>query len=151
MKVAVACDHAGFELKETVLEAIKTAGHEPVDCGTSDCSRVDFPDFAAKACSLIKNGQAQRAVLICGSGIGMCIAANKINGMYACVCHDAYSARQGVEHDNMNVLCLGALVIGKELAAVLVKEFLAAWYFNTGNYKKRVDKILKLEKDFEIH
>ena len=105
MKVAIACDHAGFTLKETVLHTIKTLGHEPIDCGTVDCNRVDFPDFAAKACALIKSGQAQRAILICGSGIGMCIAANKINGIYACVCHDAYSARQGVEHDNMNALC----------------------------------------------
>ena len=148
MKVAVACDHAGFELKETVLRAVKALGHKPIDCGTAVCRRVDFPDFAAKACALVKSGKAQRAILICGSGIGMCIAANKISGIYACVCHDAYSARQGVEHDNMNALCLGALVIGKELAGVLVKEFLAAQYFNTGNYKKRVDKIIALEKDF---
>ena len=148
MKIAVACDHAGLELKETVLNTLKTLKHKSIDCGTSDCNRVDFPDFAAKACALVKSGKAQRAILICGSGIGMCIAANKIKGIYACVCHDAYSARQGVEHDNMNVLCLGALVVGKELAAVLIKEFLAARYFNTGNYKKRVNKIIALEKDF---
>ena len=148
MKVAVACDHAGFELKATVLQTLKQLGHEPIDCGTSDCERVDFPDFAAKAATLLTGGQADRAVLICGSGIGMCIAANKVRGVYACVCHDAYSARQGVEHDNMNALCLGALVIGKELAAVLVKEFLAAQYFNSGNYKKRVDKIQALEVKF---
>ena len=148
MKVAIACDHAGFELKETVLQAVKALGHEVVDCGTSGCERVDFPDFAAKATAVLTTGQADRAILICGSGIGMCIAANKVRGIYACVCHDAYSARQGVEHDNMNVLCLGALVIGKELAAVLVKEFLAARYFNSGNYKKRVDKIQALEVKF---
>lgn len=148
MKVAVACDHAGFELKETVLNTIKELGHETVDCGTCDCERVDFPDYAAKAATLLTTGQVQRAVLICGSGIGMCIAANKVRGVYACVCHDAYSARQGVEHDDMNALCLGALVIGKELAAVLVKEFLAAQYFNRGNYKKRVEKIHALEVKF---
>ena len=145
MKIAVACDHAGFTLKETVLETVQSLGHEAIDCGTGNTDRVDFPDFAAKAAALLQQHQADRAVLICGSGIGMCIAANKLPGIYACVCHDAYSARQGVEHDNMNALCLGALVIGKELAAVLVKEFLAAQYFNTGNYKKRVDKILALE------
>jgi len=145
MKIAVACDHAGFALKETVLETIQSLGHEPIDCGTHNTERVDFPDFAAKACALVQQHQAERAVLICGSGIGMCIAANKLPAIYACVCHDTYSARQGVEHDNMNALCLGALVIGKELATVLVKEFLAAQYFNTGNYKKRVDKILALE------
>lgn len=149
MKLAVACDHAGYELKETVLHTLQELGLETIDCGTNDCERVDFPDYAAKAASLVASGQADRAVLICGSGIGMCIAANKIPGIYACVCHDAYSARQGVEHDNMNVLCLGALVIGKELAAVLVKEFVAANYFNNGNYKIRVDKILALEKTFK--
>ncbi|MBO7237934.1 MAG: ribose 5-phosphate isomerase B [Elusimicrobiaceae bacterium] len=148
MKVAVACDHAGFGLKETVVKTIKELGHKVVDCGTCGCERVDFPDFAAKAAQLLVKKKADRAVLICGSGIGMCIAANKVHGVYACVCHDAYSARQGVEHDNMNALCLGALVIGKELAAVLIKEFLAARYFNRGNYKKRVDKIQALEVKF---
>ncbi len=148
MKVAVACDHAGFELKDTVLKAIKNLGHQAIDCGTDNIRRVDFPDYAAKAAKLLTDRQADRAVLICGSGIGMCIAANKIHGIYASVCHDAYSARQGVEHDNMNVLCLGALVIGKELAPVLIKEFLAAQYFNRGNYKKRVEKIQALEVEF---
>ena len=148
MKVAVGCDHAGFALKETVLKTVKSLGHKVIDCGTCGCERVDFPDFAAKAAELLTTGKADRAVLICGSGIGMCIAANKVCGVYACVCHDAYSARQGVEHDDMNALCLGALVIGPELAAVLVKEFLAAQYFNRGNYKKRVDKIHALEVKF---
>lgn len=146
MKVAVACDHAGFALKEAVIHAIEELGHDVMDCGTHVCKRVDFPDYAQRAASLLISGQARRAVLICGSGIGMCIAANKISGVYASVCHDAYSARQGVEHDNMNTLCLGALVIGPELAAVLVKEFLAARYFNEGHYKRRVDKITALEK-----
>ena len=148
MKVAVACDHAGFALKETVIKTIQSLGHEAIDCGAHAAERVDFPDFAAKAAELVTHKTAQRAILICGSGIGMCIAANKIPGIYACVCHDAYSARQGVEHDNMNALCLGALVIGKELAPILVKEFLAANYFNNGNYKRRVDKIIALEKNF---
>lgn len=148
MKVAVACDHAGFSLKETVLKTLKELGHEVLDCGTQGTQRVDFPDHAQKAAALLGNKQADRAILICGSGIGMCIAANKVQGVYACVCHDAYSARQGVEHDNMNALCLGALVIGQELAALLVKEFLSAQYFNRGNYKRRVDKIVALEKNF---
>lgn len=145
MKVAVACDHAGFGLKETVLNKIKALGHEAIDCGAPNTQRVDFPDYAAKAGALLQNGQADRAVLICGSGIGMCIAANKLRGVYACVCHDAYSAHQGVEHDAMNALCLGALIIGKNLAEELVERFLNASYFNEGNYKKRVDKILALE------
>lgn len=146
MKVAVACDHAGFALKETVLNKIKELGHEALDCGCDGAQHVDFPDYAAKAGALLTQGKAERAVLICGSGIGMCIAANKIRGVYACVCHDAYSAHQGVEHDNMNALCLGALVIGKHTAEELVERFLNARYFNEGNYKKRVDKVLELEK-----
>ncbi len=146
MKVAVACDHAGFALKDTVIEKIKSLGHETVDCGCPDTQRVDFPDYAAKAGALLAAKEVDRAVLICGSGIGMCIAANKIRGVYACVCHDEYSAHQGVEHDNMNALCLGALVVGKEVAQELVERFLAASYFNEGNYKKRVDKVLALEE-----
>lgn len=150
MKIAVACDHAGIILKDTVLEQIKALKHEAIDCGTQNGERVDFPDYAQKAAALVQSKQADRAILICGSGIGMCIAANKMRGIYACVCHDAYSARQGVEHDNMNALCLGALVIGKELACVLVKEYLAAQYFNSGNYKRRVDKIQVLEENFKL-
>ena len=148
MKVAVACDHAGFALKETVGNKIKALGHEVLDCGCPDTQRVDFPDYAAKAGALLTGHRAERAVLICGSGIGMCIAANKIRGVYACVCHDAYSAHQGVEHDAMNALCLGALVIGQHVAEEVVERFLAAHYFNEGNYKKRVDKILALENNF---
>ena len=148
MKVAVACDHAGFALKETMVNKIKALGHEVIDCGCPDTQRVDFPDYAAKAGALLTGCQAERAVLICGSGIGMCIAANKIHGVYACVCHDAYSAHQGVEHDAMNALCLGALVIGQHVAEEVVERFLAAHYFNEGNYKKRVDKILALENNF---
>ena len=148
MKVAVACDHAGLALKETVVNKIKALGHEVLDCGCPDTQRVDFPDYAAKAGALLTGHRAERAVLICGSGIGMCIAANKIRGVYACVCHDAYSAHQGVEHDAMNALCLGALVIGQHVAEEVVERFLAAHYFNEGNYKKRVDKILALENNF---
>ena len=148
MKVAVACDHAGFALKATVVNKIKALGHEVLDCGCPDTQRVDFPDYAAKAGALLTGHRAERAVLICGSGIGMCIAANKIRGVYACVCHDAYSAHQGVEHDAMNALCLGALVIGQHVAEEVVERFLAAHYFNEGNYKKRVDKILALENNF---
>lgn len=148
MKVAVACDHAGFPLKETVVNKIKELGHEVLDCGTNSAERVDFPDYAAKAGDLLLRKEADRAVLICGSGVGMCIAANKMHGVYACVCHDAYSARQGVEHDAMNALCLGALVVGQNLAEDLVERFLKAEYFGSGNYKKRVDKVLALEEKF---
>ncbi len=148
MKVAVACDHAGFALKETVVNQIKALGHEVVDCGCHGTESVDFPDYAAKAGAVLNSKEAERAVLICGSGIGMCIAANKIHGVYACVCHDSYSAHQGVEHDAMNALCLGASVIGKHVAEEVVERFLGAKYFDEGNYKKRVNKLLALEEKF---
>lgn len=132
------------------MNKIRALGHEVLDCGTHNATdRVDFPDHAAKAGALLATKEAQRAVLICGSGIGMCIAANKLPGVYACVCHDSYSARQGVEHDDMNALCLGAMVIGPALAEVLVEQFLTAQYFNRDNYKKRVEKIHALENQFK--
>jgi RpiB/LacA/LacB family sugar-phosphate isomerase len=145
MKIAVAADHGGFPLKETVKEAIQAAGHEPVDLGTHSPERVDFPDYAVKVGTAIKAGEAERGILLCGSGIGASMAANKIKGLYAGVCHDTYSAHQAVEHDNMNVLCLGARIIGVELARELVTAFLAATYLDSGNYARRVEKIKKLE------
>ncbi len=149
MKIAIACDHAGFALKATVVDTVKQLGHEIIDCGTdNDTEKVDAPDYAAKAAALLTGKQADRAILICGSGIAMCLTANKVRGVYASVCHDAYSARQGVEHDNMNALCLGGRVIGTSVVPMLVKEFLTAQYFNCGNYKRRVEKILALEKNF---
>jgi len=145
MKIAVACDHAGFSLKGVVLESILQAGHYAIDLGTDNTDRVDFPDFAEKGARFVQEGKADRAILMCGSGIGVSITANKINGIYASVCHDTYSARQGVEHDDMNVLCLGGKVIGTELAKELVKAFLNASFNGLENQKRRVDKIKKLE------
>ncbi len=145
MKIAVGCDHAGFALKETVLNVLKNQKHTVLDCGTNSCERVDFPDFALAAAQKVVNGEADRAILICGSGVGMCIAANKIKGIRACVCHDAYSAHQAVEHDDLNVLCLGALVIGPELAEELIKQFLNATFVTGSAYEKRVKKILAFE------
>ena len=104
MRIAVASDHAGFLIKKVVLDAVQATGHEAIDLGTYNQDRVDYPDFAEKACRLIQSGQAERGILICGSGIGVCISANKLKGIYASVCHDTYSAHQGVEHDKMNVL-----------------------------------------------
>lgn len=146
MRVAVACDHAGFILKEAVIDAIRKAGHEPLDLGTNSRDRVDYPDFAARAANAILGGEAERGVLICGSGVGVCIAANKIDGIYAALCHDTYSAHQGVEHDNMNVLCMGSLIIGAELARELVNAFLSARFLNVGNYLRRVEKVRALEE-----
>ena len=145
MKIAIGCDHAGFALKETVLNVLKAQKHTVLDCGTNSCERVDFPDFALAASHKVVSGEADRAILVCGSGVGMCIAANKVKGIRACVCHDAYSAHQAVEHDNLNVLCLGALVIGPELAEEVIKQFLGAAFITGSSYEKRVQKILAFE------
>jgi len=128
MKVAVGFDHAGFPLRDAVLETVRVAGHEPIDMGTNSAQPVDFPVYADKVGRAVQSGQAERGILVCGSGIGACIAANKMKGVYASICHDTYSAAQGVLHDNMNVLCLGGRVIGPELAISLVRAFLAAQY-----------------------
>jgi len=150
MKVAVGFDHAGFLLKQTVLQAIREAGHEPIDMGTNSTDPVDFPDYSEKVGRAVQNGEAQRGILVCGSGVGACIAANKLKGVYASICHDTYSAAQGVRHDDMNVLCLGARVIGPELAADLVKAFLSAHYIGNEaggeRLARRVGKIIKIEE-----
>jgi ribose 5-phosphate isomerase B len=136
-------------MKETILEAVRAAGHEPIDLGTNSAEPVDFPDFTEKLGRAIQKGEAERGILVCGSGIGACIAANKMKGVWAAICHDTYSAAQGVQHDDMNVLCLGGRVIGPELASSLVKAFLGARYL--GNDKggerlgRRVGKIKKIE------
>lgn len=145
MRVAVACDHGGFPLKTCVIEKIQQLGHEMIDLGTYNQERVDFPDYAWKAGRAVLDGQADRAVVICGSGVGASIAANKLKGIYAGLCHDTYSAHQGVEHDNMNVLCLGARIIGVELAAEIVGSFLGAKFLNSGNYLRRFEKIKQME------
>jgi len=149
MRVAVACDHAGFPLKATVLEAVRLAGHEPLDLGTDSQEPVDFPDFTLKLGHSIQSGDAQRGVLICGSGVGACVAANKMKGIYASICHDTYSAAQGVLHDDINVLCLGGRVIGPELARVLVAAFLGSSYLGNdpagGRLARRVAKIHAME------
>lgn len=150
MKIAVACDHGGFPLKETVIAAVRAAGHEPLDLGTDSAESVDFPDFTEKLGRAIQSNEAERGILICGSGIGACIAANKMKGVWASICHDTYSAAQGVEHDNMNVLCLGGRVIGPELTKVVVAAFLGARYlgYDPGGERlaRRVGKIEKMEE-----
>lgn len=147
MKVAVACDHGGFPLKEEVLQAVREAGHEPIDLGTFSPERVDYPVYAEKIARAILDGQAERGVLLCGSGVGACIAANKFPGIFAAICHDAYSAHQGVEHDAMNVLCLGARIIGPELTRELVRTFLGAEYYNHGRYAERVAMVRQIESE----
>ena len=126
MNIALACDHGGFPIKKTIKEYLEAKGYTVLDLGTDSTEKVDYPDYAEKLGLAITRGQAERGILLCGSGVGASIAANKISGIYAAVCHDTYSARQGVQHDNMNVLCLGARVIGPEMARELVDAFLSA-------------------------
>lgn len=145
MKIAVAFDHAGFSMKDPVITAVEEAGHEPVDLGTFSCDSVDYPDYAEKVGRAIQNGEAERGILVCGSGVGACIAANKMKGIYAGLCHDTYSAHQGVEHDDMNVLCLGGRIIGPEIAKELVKSFLGARFTGEERHARRVGKIKNLE------
>jgi len=149
MIVAVGCDHGGFPLKEAVTLIIRNSGHEVLDLGTNSSTSVDYPDFVEKVGKALQAGEAQRGVLLCGSGVGACIAANKMKGIYAGICHDTYSAHQGVEHDDMNVVCLGARVIGEELAKEVVKSFLAARFIGRDpgeeRHARRVGKIRKLE------
>lgn len=149
MKIAVGCDHAGFPLKEIVIESVKAAGHEVIDVGTFSAEAVDFPDFTKKVGEKIQTGEAERGILICGSGIGAAIAANKMKGIYASICHDTYSAAQGVMHDAMNVLCMGGRVIGPELVKVLVSAFLNARYLGNDKGGERLAKRVAKIKDLE--
>ena len=151
MRVAIASDHAGFQLKKTVVDVVCEIGHEPLDLGTDGNLSVDYADFAEKVGRVIRNGEATRGILLCGSGVGICIAANKIKGIYAAVCHDSYSAHQGVEHDNMNVLCLGGRVVGPDLTKELVAAFLNAHYVGNDpggeRHSRRVAKVRRLEEE----
>ena len=151
MKIVVGFDHAGFPLKGAVVEAVRAAGHEVIDVGTNSADPVDFPDFTKKLGEAIQRGEAERGVLVCGSGVGAAIAANKMKGVWAAICHDTYSAAQGVMHDNMNVLCLGGRVVGTELAKSLVTAFLNARYLGddpgSERLARRVGKIKKMENN----
>jgi len=150
MKIAVGCDHGGFSLKDVVIDAVQAAGHEVIDVGTFSADAVDFPDFVKKVGEKVQSGEAERGILICGSGIGAAIAANKMKGIYASICHDTYSAAQGVQHDAMNVLCMGGRVIGPELVKVLVPAFLSAQYLGVDKdgerFARRVNKIKAMEQ-----
>ncbi len=147
MRVALAFDHRGVKLRERVFEEVLHLGHEPVDLGTDRPEpKIDYPDKAREVGDAIREGRAERAVLICGSGVGASVAACKIAGIRAAICHDAYSAHQGVEHDDMNVLCLGSEVVGAELAADLVRVFLGAEFDGGERYVRRLEKIEEMEK-----
>ena len=145
MKRALGCDHAGFALKDTVIRQVRKLGHEVLDMGTFSQERADYPDYADKVAKAVACGQAQRGILICGSGVGVCIAANKTKGVRASICHDAYTAQQAVEHDALNVLCLGARIIGPALAEELVTRFLSADFSNGERHQKRLAKVADIE------
>ena len=146
MKVAVAFDHRGTKLRERVLADVVALGHEAVDLGTDAPEpRVDYPDKARELAAAIRSGEAERGILVCGSGVGASVAANKIPGIRAAICHDTYSAHQGVEHDDMNVLCLGSEIVGGEVAGGLVRTFLAAEFDGGERYVARLQKIEEME------
>ena len=147
MKVVFGADHGGFELKKYLVEIFKKDGFEVIDVGNLNFDpKDDYPDYAIKVAETVASGQAERGVIICGSGVGACIAANKIKGIRACLCHDTYSAHQGVEHDAMNILSLGARIIGKELAKELVFSFLNAKFINEVRFIRRLEKVNNIDK-----
>jgi ribose 5-phosphate isomerase B len=147
MNVAVAFDHRGVHLRDALLEAIGADGHTIVDLGTdTDAVRIDYPDKAQQLGDAILDRRAERGVLVCGSGVGAAVAACKLVGIRAAICHDVYSAHQGVEHDDMNVLCLGSEVIGPSVAAELVRAFLGAEFIGSGRYLERLHKVRAMER-----
>lgn len=148
MKVALASDHAGFELKQLLLDYVRSLGHEPLDAGAYNTDPSDYPDFAEAVAAPVISGEADRGILICGSGIGASVAANKIPGIRAGLAHDEYSAHQGVEHDNMNVLVLGSRVIGTSLAKELVERYLAANFTNEERHVRRLGKVHAIEQRY---
>jgi len=151
VKLVIASDHAGFPLKEEMRAHLAQAGHEVVDLGAYKVEpEDDYPDFAVKTGEAIKAGVAKRAILICGSGVGVCVAANKMPGIRAGICHDMYSAHQGVEHDDMNVLVLGARIIGSALAMDLAKTFIGATFqAKEGRFERRFNKVLAIEAKYQ--
>ena len=146
MRIVVGADHRGYELKDEIAAALKQAGHEVLDVGTHSADSIDYPDYARAIGGALTDGHAERGVLVCGSGVGASIAANKIRGVRAALCHDTYSARQGVAHDDMNVLCLGARVIDSELALELVRAFLDARLSDEERYRRRLEKVAEMER-----
>ena len=147
MKVVFGADHGGFELKKYLVGIFKKDGFEIIDVGNLNFDpKDDYPDYAIKVAETVASGQAERGVIICGSGVGACIAANKTKGIRACLCHDTYSAHQGVEHDAMNVLSLGARIIGQELAKELVFSFLNAKFINEERFIRRLEKVNNIDK-----
>ncbi len=147
MRLAVGADHAGFELKQLLVPWLQSAGHSVVDVGAHELDNDDdYPDFAASVADTVKAGEAERGIIFCGSGVGASITANKVPGVRACVCHDTYTAHQGVEHDDMNVVCLGARVIGLDLAKDVLSSFLGASFIPEPRFKRRLEKLIAVER-----
>ena len=148
MRLVVGGDHAGFPLKGPIVDALRSWGHEVSDAGSYTPEPVDFPDIAEKVCTALLTGEAERAIMVCGTGVGASIACNKVPGIRAALCHDVYSAHQCVEHDNVNVLCLGGEIIGIKLAFDLLKSFLGAQFSTSAEFRRRVEKLGEMEKRF---
>ena len=145
MRIAVGADHAGYPLKAGAIAELRRLGHQVIDLGTDSDAAVDYPDYAQKVAEAVMRGEADRGLLLCGSGVGASVAANKVPGVRAAVCHDTFSARQGVEDDDMNVLCLGARVIGAELALDVIRAWQAATFSNAERHARRLAKVRALE------
>ncbi|MBR0664632.1 ribose 5-phosphate isomerase B [Roseomonas hellenica] len=147
MRIAIGCDHAGYPMKAAVIDVIRGLGHEVEDLGTHTPDPVDFPDIARTVCARVASGAASRGMLVCGTGVGAAIAANKRRGIRAAVCHDVHSAHQSVEHDDVNVMCIGAQIVGAWLARDLVRAFLEARFDATEDHRRRVAKLAELEQE----
>jgi len=148
MRLALSSDHAGYELKRDLAALLGGQGHTVLDLGTHSTAPVDYPDAAESVAQALRDGEADRGIIVCGSGAGVSIAANKFPGIRAAVCHDTYTAHQAVEHDDMNVLCLGARIVGSALAAEIVAAFLGASFSGEARHQRRLDKVLDIERRF---
>lgn len=146
MRIAVGADHRGYELKDAIAAHLRAAGHQVTDVGTNGPESVDYPDLAVAVCAEIQEGRAERGIMVCGSGVGAVIAANKLPGIRAGLCHDTYSAHQGVEHDDMNMVCMGSRVVGEDLALEIVDSFIGARFSGEERYRRRLAKVLALER-----
>ncbi len=146
LRIAIGADHGGYELKAPLIDFIESLGHVVDDIGAHSFEATDdYPDYAAKVAEMVATDNAERGIMVCGSGVGACVVANKVVGVRASVCHDTYSAHQGVEHDDMNVLCLGARIVGSELATEVVKAFVEAGFIEEEKYRRRLNKVLEIE------
>lgn len=148
MRVAIGADHAGVRYKRALADELRDAGHEVLDLGTDSTESVDYPDYARVVAEAVKDGRADRGVVVCGSAVGVTVTANKVPGVRAGTCHDTYSARQGVEHDDMNVLCLGERVVGIEVAREVLHAFLDARFSGAERHRRRLGKVREIERDY---